>query len=410
MQIRIFFSQDMFANSYFKKSPHFTPGIQGAAHPDTSLIVIIPCLTEPDVLKTLQSLYDCHPIPGKAEVIVLINESENSPAEVSNQNLGTLSSIREWVDRHPAGWLSFFPLGPVKLPAKWAGVGMARKTAMDEALYRFSLLGRPEGIIVSLDADTLVEKNYFHSIAGHFREHPGDIGATIPFQHQTEGLPEKQREGIRTYEKYLWYYKNAQAFTGYPHALYTIGSAFAVTAEAYMKRGGMTRRKAGEDFYFLQTLTQSGHVGELHSTCVFPSARVSVRVPFGTGPFMKKWMENPDEEFQTYNFQAFRDLKLFFSQRHLIYLKATGQASSVGVSWPRPVQAYLEEENVMAELEQLAGNCSRIEVFNDRFFQVFNAFRILKFLNFSHPRYYFKKPLEECLSEFEHDALQMKVT
>ena len=50
-------------------------------------------------------------------------------------------------------------------------------------------------------------------------------------------------------------------FAGYPWAMYTVGSAFAVTAEAYVKRGGMNRRQAGEDFYFLQNLAHIGTVG-----------------------------------------------------------------------------------------------------------------------------------------------------
>ena len=66
--------------------------------------------------------------------------------------------------------------------------------------------------------------------------------------------------------------------------MFTIGSAFAVTANAYIKRGGMTRSQAGEDFYFLQTLAQIGTVGEITTTKVYPSARLSDRIPFGTGP------------------------------------------------------------------------------------------------------------------------------
>jgi hypothetical protein len=393
----------MFANPYFEKAVHFTSRIPEKVHPDTLVIVIIPCLTEPDILLTLQSLYDCHPVPGRAEVIVLVNESENAPYEVSCYNLATMDAIRDWISRHPSEWLTFHPVGPVKLPARWAGVGLARKTAMDEALYRFNQLEQPDGIIVSLDADTLVDRNYFRSVLNHFKEHPRDVGVTIPFQHLTEGLPEKQQKGIRTYEQYLWYYKNALDWAGYPHAMYTIGSAFAVTSEAYMKRGGMTRRKAGEDFYFLQTLTQTGHVGEVKSTMVYPSARVSLRVPFGTGPFMKKWMANPDEALMTFNFQAFRDLKFIFDRRQLFYRAEQSRRTEGGELWPVSVQSYLTEEKVMPELEELARNCSHVEIFNNRFFQVFNAFRILKFLNFSHLRFYEKTSIDICMEELERE-------
>jgi hypothetical protein len=163
----------------------------------------------------------------------------------------------------------------------------------------------------------------------------------------------------------------------------------------------MTRRKAGEDFYFLQTLTQLGTVGEITATCVHPSARVSQRVPFGTGPFMKKWMEKTDDEFLTYNFQAFRDLKHLFSQRSGLFRTEAGELQSLLNGLPEPVRAYLLQEELMKEIGELARNCSQSETFNERFFQIFNAFRILKFLNFAHPGYYDKMPLDMCISAME---------
>jgi hypothetical protein len=391
----------MFANQYFEKSVHFEPRISSGTDAETSVIVIIPCLTEPDILKTLQSLQACYPISGLTEVIVLINESENCTHEVSDYNLNTFHAILNWIKEYPSEWLKFYPVGPVKLPPKWAGVGLARKIAMDEALYRFNILNLPEGIIVSLDADTLVEKNYFQSIKEHFQTYPDDVGATIRFSHQTEGLPERQIQGINCYEKYLYYFKHALQYSGYPHALYTIGSAFAVKSEAYLKRGGMTRRKAGEDFYFLQTLTQTGHIGEINSTCVYPSSRVSERVPFGTGPFMKKWMDGFDNEYYTYNFQAFCDLKEFFDQRHNLFRMTKEDLVQSENSWPESIKAYIQGEKLTDDFEKLSENCSRVEVFNDRFFQIFNAFRVLKFLNFTHPRFYGKLSLERCLSDLE---------
>jgi hypothetical protein len=391
----------MFAKHYFEKSEPLPSLISDRIEAGTSVIVIIPCFLEPDILKTLQSLLTCTPIQGLAEVIVLINESENCTRADSDYNKGTLNEIQQWIEEHPKDWLKFHPVGPVRFPPKWAGVGLARKTAMDEALYRFNFLNLSEGIIVSLDADTLVEKNYFQAITEHFQLHKDDVGATLRFSHTTEEFPERQKLGIRLYEQYLWYYKNALGFCGYPNALYTIGSAFAVKADAYMKRGGMTRRKAGEDFYFLQTLTQIGHIGEINATCVYPSARVSQRVPFGTGPFMKKWMDGSDMEYFTFNFEAFRDLKKFFDQRHKFYRVTKEELLQSESLWPESIKAYIQEERLLDDFENLSENCSRQEIFNNRFFQIFNAFRILKFLNFAHPVYYIKKPLAECISDLK---------
>jgi hypothetical protein len=386
----------MFANYYFEKTGRYVPLVTDEINKSTSLIVVIPCITEPDILQTLQSIYECNPLKCIAEILIIINESDNCSPEVTAYNTNTLFYVREWIETHRSDWLHFYPVGPICLPSKWAGGGMARKTGMDEALFRFNNLKNPDGIIVSLDADTLVEKNYLQAIADHFLHHPEDVGATIQFSHQMDGLPERHAEGIRLYEKFMHYYKESLTYTGFPYALYTVGSAFAVKAGAYLKRGGMTRRKAGEDFYFLQTLTQIGHIGEITTTCVHPSARISERCPFGTGMIMKNWMEGSSELLYTFNFRAFSDLKLFFSCKEQLYRIQDKDFEKVSQNWPEAIRAYISEEELMNEFIQLGANCSRIEVFCDRFFQIFNAFRILKFLNFAHPRFFRKVLLDEC--------------
>ena len=61
----------------------------------------------------------------------------------------------------------------------------ARKKGMDEAVRRFNFFEKPDGIIVSLDADTLVPQNYLLEIERYFNNNPQKIGATIAFEHQT---------------------------------------------------------------------------------------------------------------------------------------------------------------------------------------------------------------------------------
>jgi len=148
----------MFARSYFEKSTGFTPRITLPPHPETSLIVVIPTFQEPDLPATLNSLIRCQPPAGKTEVILLINEPESCDSRISSANRKTLQDILAWLPYNKVDHLTFHPVGPVKLPDKWAGVGLARKAGMDEALYRFSRIGKPGGIILSLDADTLVGK------------------------------------------------------------------------------------------------------------------------------------------------------------------------------------------------------------------------------------------------------------
>jgi len=384
----------MFANNYLHKNNRF-PIIKSAPEADCGIIVVIPCFREPDILLTLESLNQCELPIQKVEVIVLINHSEAASEAIKEYNLKTKKEVEQWIANNKKESLTFYVLGPFELQKKWAGVGLARKSAMDEALTRFNLLQKPKGVIVSLDADTLVAKNYLVEIERHFEQNTGDVGVTISFEHQTNGLDKNELEGILLYEKYLIYYKKALEYVGYPNAMFTIGSAFAVTSESYVKRGGMTRRQAGEDFYFLQTLALIGRVGELTSTSVYPSARVSNRVPFGTGPIMGKWLKKEEDLTKTYNFQAFIDLKVFFDEIEKLFKIDENRFYEIVEKLPNSIRQFLYTDNFWKEIEDLNQNCSTLKSFQNRFFHKFNAFKILKYLNFGHEKFYEKADLEE---------------
>jgi glycosyltransferase involved in cell wall biosynthesis len=382
----------MFASNYLKKNeiPVLIPEI-----PDFNMgiAVVIPCYREPEILQTLQSLFLCRLPDSAVEVVILINHSEIAPESIKLQNRQTKNEVELWISENKKEGLKFFVVGPVELRKKWAGAGLARKSGMDEAIRRFNFLNKPDGILVSLDADTLVEENYLVEIGHWFKQNSDHVGATIAFLHQTEGLEGKHLEGIRLYEKYMDYYKNALDFIGYPYPMFTVGSAFAVNAEAYVKRGGMNRRQAGEEFYFLQNLVQIGAVGEITGTTVHPSARLSDRVPFGTGPVLQKWMSGSEDLTQTYNFQAFSDLKEFFRLRDYLFKTTEKNFLLLLEKLPSAIKEFLKEDKFWIEIQDLNANCSVLAAFQKRFFQKFNAFKILKYLNFSHEKFYQKADL-----------------
>lgn len=377
----------MFANNYLNKN-----GIEAlipeTPDPDTGMIVVIPCLREPGILQTLESLKDCTLPDVSVEIIVLINHSELASEDVQNFNNETKLALDYWVEKNPVVGIKFHVVGPIILRKKWAGAGLARKKGMDEALRRFNMLNKSDGVIVSLDADTLVEPNYLVEIAAHFKAFPKNVGATLAFEHQKDGLDAKHLEGIELYEKYLTYYKNALEYTGYPYAMFTIGSAFAVRAQAYVKRGGMNRRQAGEDFYFLQNLVHLGKVGVINKTKVYPSARLSDRVPFGTGPILKKWMEGDQDLLETYDFRSFQILRTFFQQIPELFKISHIQYIEILQKLAPELTNFLIRIEFWDDLDDLNRNCASFEAFQNRFFQKFNAFKILKCLNFLQEKYY----------------------
>ena len=342
------------------------------------MIVVIPCFNEPDISYTLKSLFKCTYPGNSVAIAVVINDAENSDQTVHVQNQQTLIELRQLENQSPE-WISVHSIDSTHLPYKHAGVGWARKIGMDWAVSHFSKTNNPDGIIVSLDADALVALNYFEAIVSYYNSAPQAIGATLYFEHPIGS--NKNEEAIILYELYMRYYKHALEYTGFPHSIYTIGSCFTVKANAYVSQGGMNRRKAGEDFYFLHKLMPFGKIGNINTTTVYPSSRLSNRVPFGTGPALQKYLDGNRELEQTFPLQAFLVLKNFFSLVDSFYTDKNLiiQNLSKNIQF----QNFLLTENFMDELQKLISNCSNGIIFRKRFFHIFNAFKILKWLNYS---------------------------
>lgn len=398
----------MFADRYIDRNIVYPAFLKAPVSPSLSMIVMIPCLNEPEIIRTLESLWVCEPVNSACEVIVAVNDSENSRPEIKRFNQETYDLLRIWKDKNDRPDLALHPIYASEVNAKHAGAGMARKIGMDEAIRRFNSLNRPDGVIISLDADCLVSTNYLKSIESYFASDKSNFAATINFSHRIDEMDDpRQRKGIRLYEDYLRYYKQAHDFTGFPNSIFTIGSAFAVRAEAYVKQGGMNRRQAGEDFYFLNKLTHLGLVGEINEACVLPSARVSDRVPFGTGAAMTKWMNEDGDLAMTYNCAAFKDLKLLFDSVDELFRIDDPNLEIKHAEWPVSIQEYLSLIDFRLKLQEINKNSSSRFSFRKRFFQFFDAFVIMRFLNLSHLKFYSRQDLYEAISQLQN-ALKSK--
>jgi len=398
-----------FADRYILNNVVYPAFIPNDVSPSLAMIVMIPCLNEPEILRTLESLWNCETIVSFCEVIVVVNNSETSSAEVKQFNLETYQNLMVWGEKYSRPNLILHPIYAGSVSAKHAGAGMARKIGMDEAIRRFNTIHKPEGVIVSLDADCLVSVNYLKRIEVVFNENKSCFAATINFEHRMDETKDpKQKLGIRLYEDYLHYYKKAHDFAGYPDSIYTIGSAFAVRAEAYMKQGGMNRRQAGEDFYFLYKLTKLGPVNEINDAFVYPSARVSDRVPFGTGASMTKWMNDAEDLALTYNFAAFLDLKELFDRVDFLFRISPDRYRQLITELPPSVQEYMTTINFAGKLAEINQNSAALSSFRKRFFQFFDAFIILRFLNLAHEKYYSRQQLSEAIGQLQEQLEKRK--
>lgn len=384
-----------FADFYFERQKDFQVKIEANSNNDLKYIVVIPCYYEFEIITTLESIWNSERTKYSLEVILVINSSEDSEKKVLTQNIKTYNEVKNWIARHDDSLLRFFVINEVNLPRKFAGAGLARKIGMDQAVWRFNAINQDRGVVISLDADAIIKENYFTELEKHLEQFPKTNAATIYFEHPIEGnkFNEEVYDAIITYELYLRYYKQALKYTGFPYSMHTVGSCFAINAMAYAKQGGMNRKQAGEDFYLLHKVFPLGHYHEINTTCVYPSPRTSDRVPFGTGPMVKSIIDSDGEDFLTYNFDSFLELKSLFELSNGLFKIPLEKLNELLKTLPECITGFLKKNDFNKAIQEINENSSKIETFTKRFFDWFNAFRVLKYLNFAHESYYQKQVL-----------------
>jgi hypothetical protein len=196
----------------------------------------------------------------------------------------------------------------------------------------------------------------------------------------------------------LRYYIEALRQNNYPYAYHCVGSAFAVKADVYARQGGMNKRKAGEEFYFLQKIIPLGSFRELNETKIIPSPRVSERVPFGTGKAIAKIIQSNEEVFLTYNPASFECLGKFFSESSGCFKQQPKIIESIIEKQHPSLIKFLENNSFYRKIEEINSNCSSLKAFRKRFFNWFNGLMVLQFLNESHVSSFKKISVTEASS------------
>jgi hypothetical protein len=372
-----------FASSYLNKQRLLNAAITQAPSAKTGFIIVIPALCEPDITSTLESLWKCDRPSCDTEVIIVVNASENAPLEVLDCNRRTFGVALDWIEEHHDESMRFYILNVI-LRARDAGVGLARKIGMDEALRRFDLAGNNHGFILSFDADSLCDVNYLSAIEDTLKAMPATKGLNVYFEHPLygSGFDGGIYDGIIQYELHLRYVNLYLKYSDFPYAKHTIGSCFGVRADVYAAQGGMNKRKGGEDFYFLHKIIPLGNFEEINSTRVIPSPRASLRVPFGTGPVIRRLAES-GQDMLTYDPLTFRALKDFFQMVPLFRGIQQDQIKELINGLPENMKQFLEKNDYIGAIEEINGNSGSPETFRKRFYNWFDAFRVIKYLNYS---------------------------
>ncbi len=281
--------------------------IDGNDRDDFRMAIVIPVLAETASLPaTLASLAE-NPSERLTEtlVLVVVNQRPDSNAADKSDNRLTLKLLTDGAFSHlglQLAWVDAASDGR-QMPQKDGGVGLARKIGFDLALARLDYR-RQDPLLIALDADTLVSADYLDAWHNHFQTAKAGA-AVMPFCHQQPADREHQA-AIARYELFLRAHVLGLELAGSPYAFHTVGSTMACRASAYAGVGGMNRRQAGEDFYFLQQMIKTVGLMRATGTVVFPSARISARTPFGTGQSVQALLEGQAEAVLFYPTECYR--------------------------------------------------------------------------------------------------------
>lgn len=365
-----------------------------------SQIVVIPAYAEKEMLfSTLASLAQ-NDTSSLADTLILcvINNKKSAADEIKANNRQTIEYLSALVNKKSfifseeinktlqivddtglrMGYIDASSEGH-EISENVGGVGMARKIGMDAAFNLLRNCSIAKTVIINLDADTLVRNNYLSSVKNFYSGNTKS--AVIAYEHQ-EPLTPEEAAAIYCYEIFLRYWVLGLKYAKSPYAFHSIGSTMSCSTEAYLEVRGMNRRNAGEDFYFLNKLAKIGKIGYIKQTCVYPSARASQRVPFGTGKRIARFLAGTHNEYLLYNPRIFEILAAWLeimrapfnynestilSKARLIdpILKSFLISSDFAAVWSR-IRRNVKDEKTM------------IRQFNDWF----DGFKTLKLINY----------------------------
>lgn len=360
---------------YLKKNPSETiEKINSVADGFFRIGVVIPILGESEFFyQTLASLAEAQAnFKEKVFVLGVFNHNPKTPPEYIQDNEKLLNSLQQ--NSFPYPNLNFAVIN-LKSPLRYA-VGEARKIGMDSIINVISpdYSMAKNSIIISLDGDTLVEKDYFQKIADFFDNNPKTDAAAFEVIHQKSD-DEKIEKAIRDYEEYLEKYYLALKECESPFAYKSVGSALAVRVSSYIQAGGMRKERSGEDFYFLEAVAKIGKVDFVRDIIVHPSPRISRRVAFGTGTAVEEIING--KVYQHFDQIACAELKKLLQSATNENLSSTTKFLSLQ---HENTAKFLIEHNFEKCWEKVLQNYPAEKLAKQFKFYYFDALKTLQFL------------------------------
>lgn len=385
-----------YLNNYSEKDFLYLPEINDY----WEKIIAIPCHNEFFELKEL--LTESLTILAKKHKILLIlivNASESSSEKVHETNYKLLRYLEDYSSDfkacEPISLAKFINYDilllnhavPAYLFSERCGVGMARKTACDMALYLIRNKRIKSEWIRCTDADVLLPENYLDF------EPPPERYSAINYNFYHVNIPDNEQGlALQLYEIYLRYYHLGLAWADSPYAFHTIGSTMAVSAESYAQvRGFPKKREAAEDFYMLNKLAKVNNIYKAVDSVIRIKGRESDRVPFGTGASMAKIgkLLYSGNEYKIYDPQVFSVLKNIYLLIEKFLETADFDSFIKNLDSRERADFDLMENFQFSLILKNSLNLSESrEIIRKHIHTWFDAFRIIKLIHFISNHYY----------------------
>ncbi|MGK0365774.1 MAG: hypothetical protein ACI85O_002842 [Saprospiraceae bacterium] len=316
------------------------------------------------------------------EVLIIVNNGKHVSEKILERNRATYLQIMDWSKANFKPLLKFHTLFHDELPKFFASRNVALKIGMDEAVFRLEKAKSKRGIIVTLDADFRVEKNYFVELEKHFKRRKVPRICRTEFAFSLTGIDfeDKVYEAAIQYELHLRYLEKAFVFAGFKPDLNDLPTSIAVDAETYQKRGGWSSALGNSD------LLQGVFV--LDKTVVSPSPRVTDCQAEGTGATIKAIVKNKGVAL-TYHRNCFADLKAFFDK--------SGSLNEIILGSLQDCPMALSDYFKSIEFEDCQLN-------DETFLEYFEKRHLEKFLVFAHDGFYEKIDVLVALGLFFRDV------
>ncbi len=344
--------------------------------------IVIPAYAELEFLPlTIESINQNKPeLLNQTLVVVVVNNANNSPQSIKDNNQLTIRKINRNNYQFPHAVIDAASSG-LELPLKHAGVGLARKIGMDLVLPH---LLSSKSLIFCTDADTKVSPDYLSKVTQYFDSH-NTSAAVIGFDH-LQSEDSAINDAIGKYENFLKTTAEKMKNAGSPYGYVSMGSTIVCTAEAYCAVGGMSRKKATEDFYFLQELTKYCGVHNIPETLVFPSPRPISRVYLGTGYRMEQIQKGFDITNLYYSDDAYRYLSKWLQLGGHAWENSLNDLLKDIKSIHPNLIGFLKIEGIETIWSKIQNNAPSKSHFTEQFHRWFDGLKTIRFLKrFSSP-------------------------